>query len=169
MTSDALPFDDLARHAARSWFVDGHDYDDLLQEARIAAWKSSLTFDPSRGMAPRNYARLAIYAHLATVLRLSQTQKRAALHQFVSFSEPASGHAGMLRSETMADCRPGPQEQLEQRAELASLIDGAHLTEIEHRVVVGLAVGMRYDEIDSSYKRVDNALQRAKRKLRAAA
>ena len=51
----------LIHHILKRQGIGGIEYQDLIQEGRIALWRSILHFDPGRGPAFSTYAGLAIY------------------------------------------------------------------------------------------------------------
>ena len=51
----------LIHHILKRQGIGGIEYQDLIQEGRIALWRSILHFDPGRGTAFSTYAGLAIY------------------------------------------------------------------------------------------------------------
>lgn len=62
---------------AREWFVKGMDADDVRQEALLALWVASGTFDPSRGpWMP--YARHAVTCRMMDLVNAAARQKRTA-------------------------------------------------------------------------------------------
>ena len=54
----------LIYHVIRRQGIGGIEYQDLVQEGRIALWRSILHFDPGRGNAFSSYAWIAIYRRL---------------------------------------------------------------------------------------------------------
>lgn len=83
---------------------------------------------------------------------------------------------GELRAavDVLPDPRSDPAEHADARAALALIASGAGLSRLEHLTAVGRCVGLSYDELDQvanggTVKSIDNALQRARDKLRAAA
>jgi len=54
----------LIHYVIRQQGIGGVEYGDLLQEGRIAVWRSILYFDPQLGFAFSTYAWLAIYRRL---------------------------------------------------------------------------------------------------------
>jgi RNA polymerase sporulation-specific sigma factor len=162
------PFDDLARSIARNTRIIGMDYDDILQEARIAAWRSTRTYDPSRGMSRYGYAKLAIKAALITAMKAQTRGKRLIHHSATSLDAPLAIDD---TDATLHDVVPGPalepSDLLAATHDARALISGVGLTPLEHRAALGIAIGMTYDELGADEKQIDNASQRAKRKYEA--
>lgn len=70
---------DLATAIAREYFLPGADLDDVHQEARVALWIATGTFDPTRGCSFRTYARAAIKADLRDKVQAANRLKQRVL------------------------------------------------------------------------------------------
>jgi RNA polymerase sigma factor (sigma-70 family) len=55
--------------------IGGIEYQDLVQEGRIAVWRSILHFDPGRGNAFSTYAWTAIYRHLWAYVEMTEQSR----------------------------------------------------------------------------------------------
>lgn len=55
--------------------IGGIEYQDLVQEGRIAVWRSILHFDPGRGNAFSTYAWTAIYRHLWAYVEMAEQSR----------------------------------------------------------------------------------------------
>ncbi len=53
----------------------GIEYQDLVQEGRIAVWRSILNYDPGRGYAFSTYAWTAIYRHLWAYVEMAEQSR----------------------------------------------------------------------------------------------
>lgn len=133
----------VAHGIARDYRVPGLDADDVAQEALVALWEATGAFDPRRGPFPP-FARLVVNRHLRDLLQAATREKRAV-------------PAGRVD----AELAPAP-EQLS----LAPLLE-AHraLSDRERAAVRAHLNGLP----TRSSKAHENALMRARRKLRAAA
>jgi DNA-directed RNA polymerase specialized sigma24 family protein len=58
----------VADKIAHSFQIYGHDPDDLRQEARLALWLATRTYDPARGAFPA-YAGVCIRGRLLTMMK----------------------------------------------------------------------------------------------------
>ena len=167
----------MCRSIVRRYFAPGLDREDLLQEARIGAWKGLRDFNPSRGSLS-SFVWLAIERNVQTAVKTSTRGKHGPLNDAVSLATPIGADD---TDGTLADVLPSRvsvDELVAQREELrGGLTDLGHLTDLERVAVVGHAVGCSYDEIAEaatrtvrrdrpvSRKNVDNALQRGRRSL----
>lgn len=132
---DCAPFlstERYCRHLARFFFAPGYDREDMLQEARVAAW-----------LAPCGLERVAARRRLIEIVRRSQRGGRPELCPPVDV--------------------PDPQDVVDvvaARQRLRSVL-ATSFTDLE-REALGRAV-----RGEGCVGRLDNALQRARRKLAA--
>lgn len=148
----------VAYAAARGLFVPGYDQDDLDQEARLVLWKAATTWDPEHGASFPTYAWAAVRSHIIGLIEASKAQKRRALNDTAASDLETLPHLHQV------------SDQAEEHDDLRRLVDAIlALPEFERRCVVAIASGVSYAEIGGPPKRIDNAVQRARHKLRAAA
>lgn len=156
---------DLADRMARRWYLPGADRDDVRQLARIAAWESTLCYRPELGTTPRHFAALVIGRRLREELTLARRLKHEPL---TGARRVALGHDGELVDvlDLIPDARADVGELVEQRERVRRLTAAAAtLSPLERETLAGVLSG-RVAPTES--KTVDNALQRARAKLRAA-
>jgi RNA polymerase sigma factor (sigma-70 family) len=135
----------IALAIARDYRIPGLDPDDTRQEALVALWEATGIHDPERGPFPP-LARTVIHRHLRDLLQAATRQKRTALIDH--------------------DAEPVARDDSAGREQLSLLVDALPtLTELERAAVRAHLNGVP----TSSSKRHDNALNRARAKLRAAA
>lgn len=144
-TDDAIrAWTGLAYSIARGFHLPGQDRDDVRQEALIALWVGLRSHDPAR-VPLKPWLSFVVRRRLIGALQAATRPK----HRVLSEAEPLDD--------------PARSEQ-PRSSDLAALL--APLTLLEARACVGVAVGMEYAEL-GPVKAVDNALQRARRKLAA--
>lgn len=150
----------LADRLARRYRFPGEDPDDSVQVARIAAWEALETHD---GRSPLNvWVTIVVQAALVDELRRSTRHGWRTLTDAArSAADPETGEQRPL-VELVADRRDPYAARETLRLVLAAL---ARLTDLERAALARLLNGEPY----SFSSRYDNALQRARRKLRAAA
>jgi RNA polymerase sigma-H factor len=141
----------IALSMAREINLPGGDRDDVRQEARIALWEAARAYNPDKSSFP-TWARLVIRRHLMDCLRTATRQKRAFL-------------TNASRDEQLS-LIAAPDDWVREARELMALVNA--LPRHQRRAIVGVACGMSYDELGHR-KEIDNALMRARRKLRSAA
>lgn len=139
--------------------------DDLVQEGLLGLYSAALSFSPERGVQFRTYASACIQNRIRNAAR---AEKRKIV-PLLSFDDPDTE----LSDSVSAD-EPDPEQEVlakEWAVELDALMDHT-LSRQEREIFCCALSGMSYEEIaehiHSPQKSVDNAIQRARRKLRAA-
>ena len=146
-------------------FVPGSDQDDLRQEACMAFLSAVRTYDSAHAVPFSAYASICIGNRLSNVVAASLTQKAQTMNQAVSFDE--------VDQTPCSDSRLDPQEIVLKQETVDRVLDAIHdvLSPYEREVLLAYINGCSYDgvasKLHSSPKSVDNALQRARRKLKA--
>jgi RNA polymerase sporulation-specific sigma factor len=156
----------IRQEARRFYHVPGADRDDVLQEALLALYLAVRAWDPQQPFEP--FARLVMRRRLGSVLKMALAGK----HRLLAgprLEQPVrvAGVEAPL-GEVIPSREAGPHERLEQREQLQRLAAAARrLTELERRAVGGTISGVPYAQLGNP-KSIDNALQRARRRLREA-
>jgi RNA polymerase sporulation-specific sigma factor len=164
----------FARSRARSYFLLGADFDDVVQESMIGLYKAIRDYDPNAAASFRSFAELCVHRQLITAVKAATRHKHGPLNSYVSFSRPLGDDedgdrvlGDVLPAGPMAD----PAEQVvstERIRALQSYVDDV-LSDLEVEVLRLYVDGKSYSEIAQSLHRhtksIDNALQRIKRKL----
>ena len=133
------------------------DSDDFVQEGMIGFLRAIDTYDFSRGVPFEAYAFKCMQNSIRTAAGVSK-------------NENPVGGSGEFSS--VVDSSEDPLTQLLAGEKLSEVLKTCQvaLTDVEKTVVFFRAGGMSYDEIgeriDLSPKAVDNALQRARKKLK---
>jgi len=167
----------FARARARNYFLVGGDQDDLAQEAMIGLFKAIRDFSPGSGTPFRAFAELCITRQVLSAIRGATRHKHVPLNTSISLDLPADagpvvpavppGPAAVAADPLAADPLAVVVAADELRRLRARL--DASLSGLEAQVVDLYAEGRTYEEIADRLgrhvKAVDNALQRAKRKL----
>lgn len=149
----------LARSVSRLYFAAGYDSDDLEQEALVALLLAARRFDASCGITFAGFARTLIQRRLVDVVKYSRRVRRL-----------RPGIVGEWDDDRVASPAPGPQELVEQRETFAALAAAVRaLTDLEREALGSVVAGVPYKRTGLVAKQVDNAVQRARRKLKAAA
>jgi RNA polymerase sporulation-specific sigma factor len=156
----------IGHEVRRVYYLPGADRDDVLQEALLGLYLALRAWDPQQRFEP--FARLVMRRRLGSVLKMALAGK----HRLLAgprLEEPVrvAGVEAPL-GEVIPSREAGPHEQLEQREHLQQLAAAAsRLTELERRAIGRTISGVPYDELGHP-KSIDNALQRARRRLREA-
>jgi RNA polymerase sporulation-specific sigma factor len=156
---------ELADRMARQWRLPGADADDVQQLARIAAWESTRCYDANAGASELAFASLVIGRRLRQALTAARRLKHGPLTHAVRVAVDESGDQVVVL-ELVPDAGADVLELVEQRDRLGRLVAALPtLSALERSTLVDVIAGRATARTS---KRVDNALQRARAKLRAA-
>ena len=164
----------IIRGKARSYFLVGAEYDDLVQEGMIGLYNAIRDFTPERNVSFHAYADLCITRQILTAIKNATRKKHAPLNTYVSFSQPISD--GNETEKTLADILESsssgdPEKALLGRETVEMLShDMQHLlSSLERKTLILYLRGFSYqqigEELGRSRKCVDNTIQRIKKKL----
>lgn len=135
------------------------DRDELVSDGMQALLAAIRSYDGEKG-------EFSVYFHTCLDNKLRNSVKNTQRRK----SRLAEAEEGEL--EGIADTRPTPEEQFIERESSEALLKNmrAALTALEFRCIEGVAVGLSYEEISKRLgvdkKSVDNAVSRARAKLR---
>ena len=171
----AKRYDNFIRFIASTYFLPGGEIDDLVQEGFHGLFKAVRDYRPDRGSGFANFADGCIRRQVITAVKTATRKKHGPLNEYVSFASqscPTAGDESELRLEEALPSPPDhdPAERLCEHGDLTLLGEGLKtMTKLERSVCLRLADGLSYEdvagELGVSIKTVDNATQRAKRKL----
>lgn len=144
---------------ARAFFLSGGETEDLVQEGMCGLYSAIGGYAGGR-FAP--YAARCIRNRIIDCVKATRGAKNAALNNFLPITEVG---------EELYSSPENPEDELikrENRREFLQKI-GKHLSSFEFKVTVMYMDGLTMAEMSSAagkpVKSIDNALQRAKRKL----
>ncbi|HET6864228.1 MAG TPA: RNA polymerase sporulation sigma factor SigH [Candidatus Saccharimonadales bacterium] len=161
---------------ASNYFLAGGDYNDLIQEGMIGLYKAVRDFNPDMGTTFGYFAELCVTRQLITAITTATRGKHAPLNKYLSFQGPSPGNE---ESELfLGDIIPAPEAQQPPEVvisndEVQSLVFslGKGLSKLEAGALRLHLGGRSYaemmEELGITYKAVDNAIQRVKRKITA--
>lgn len=164
----------LVEGKARSYFLIGADHEDIVQEGMIGLYKAIRDFRTDRQARFRAFAELCVTRQIITAVKAATRQKHMPLNRYVSLHGPVSDDDcdGALIDILPDACVIDPERVLlksHMRDCLSSI--QAQMSTLELKVLRYYMQGMSYREMASLLscrtKSVDNALQRAKRKIGA--
>ncbi|MBR5900672.1 MAG: sigma-70 family RNA polymerase sigma factor [Clostridia bacterium] len=160
-------YKNLVSSIARSYFLNGGDVEDLIQEGMIGVFKAIETFNGN--VAFKYYAYKCIKNSILSVIRRYNSAKNLPLENYLSLSVYFDGEID--KADFVADDNFGPEQSLinkESEVELKNKINNA-LTCDERKILSLYLQGYSYknisEQIDKSAKFVDNNLQKIKKKL----
>jgi len=171
-------YKDLVRSKARSMFILGGDNEDLIQEGMIGLFKAVRDFDCGRDASFFTFAELCISRQMFTAVQASRRQKHLPLNTYVPLDGGTEageheGHDRMDAARLLAGRVELSPEELfldKERVEFLEKAMEAELSEFEKQALDLYMTGMSYTEIarvlGRARKATDNALSRAKQKIR---
>lgn len=175
---DALDFimykyRNIVKAKAQSYFLIGADHDDILQEGTIGLYKAIRDYDINKNTPFRPFAELCITRQIINAIKTATRQKHIPLNSYISLNKPVYDEES---ERTLIDIISGekmnnPEEMFIGQEEYSSIEKKIHelLSNFEQQVLNNYLSGKTYqemaEEMDKHVKSIDNALQRAKRKL----
>lgn len=173
----------LALALARDFFLPGADRDDVEAEAMFGLWKAIRDYRADGGASFKTFAKLCIRRQLGTAVKAARRGKHEPLTYAARAIENADGETIDVL-DLVADEAADPARIVEAREEAFALLRAieTELSPLERRCLVAFANGRSLLEIADELglaarprpqgrylvmhpKAVDNALQRARRKL----
>ncbi len=137
---------------------------DLIQEGLLGVVRAVFSFDSSKEVRFKTYAEACISNGIADAVRNQTRKKHSPLNGYVSIDEVE-----------LSGVNPHDPERVvfmaEEMEQIKACIDN-ELTDLEYNVLMRHIAGDSYEEIalelNISTKSVDNALSRARKKIKAA-
>lgn len=167
------PWEGLCHHIAGQYFAPGLEHADLVQEARFGAYKGVRDYRAGHGTELRTFVASCARRQVLTAVQAATRGKHGPLNRALTELPDEEGQPSPATELLAADSTHDPYlcaVRREERAELAQRLRG--LSALELQVLRLRAVGYSYGLIGArcelGRKGVDNALQRARRKLVAA-
>lgn len=159
---------------ARSFFLAGAEPADVVQEGMIGLYKAIRDFRSDRPAHFRSFVELCVTRQIITAVKSASRNKHALLTESVSLDKSLDDDAdgGVCLLDLVADSRVvNPERVLLEKRSLQRFRTrvSKDLSPLEHRVLEGYLDGVSYQAMARYFKRpvktIDNALQRAKRKV----
>lgn len=170
-------YKNLVRREAKSMFILGADTEDLIQEGMIGLFKAVRDYDSGTDASFFTFAQLCISRQMYTAVQASKRKKHLPLNTYVSLDsqEDSGNQKGQEQPllELLADRTKLNPEELVLDKERVDYLERAmekELSEFEKQVLDLYRTGMNYSQIarvlGRDEKATDNALSRAKQKIR---
>jgi len=165
----------LVEGKARAYFLPGAERDDVVQEGMIGLFKAIRDFQAGRLAAFRSFAETCVTRQIITATKMASRKKHFLLNSSVSLDCPCDeGGADPARRlhPRALTTYAGPEDFVVGQSAAGDLdrCMGYMLSDLETTALRAYLSGQSYHEIaearDLSPKQVDNALQRAKRKMK---
>ena len=160
----AIRYLNKIRFIARKYSAQGYEQNDFVQEGLMALLHACKTYDVHGGSSFGNFVSLIVERRFISIFRSSQSKKAVPDAMLVRID-------GI--GEELTDYVATPEEQLVYKEQLGQVLKRLHalLSAREYEVLMLFASGLSYSKISQqlniSEKSVDNALQRARRKVGA--
>lgn len=161
----------FARSKARSYFLAGSDKEDVVQEGMIGLFKAIRDYQAERRVRFRAFAEICITRQIISAVKSASRRKHLPLNRYIPLYRPVGDEDAFL-VDVLADGRCEEPEDVVLNRRLADYLerDGAdELSELEIQVIRRRLEGKSYQQMAAELhcrpKCVDNALQRAKRKI----
>lgn len=168
----------LVKKKSRKMYLIGGEQEDIIQEGMIGLYKAIRSYDVENEQGSfHGFADMCITRQIYTAITTSNRQKHRPLNEYVSFYEPLyqseEEEAKPLLLDLLLDqeITTNPEKILldkEEKHMLESIIV-ERLSSFENKVLALYLEGKKYFEIsealNTTTKRVDNAIQRIRRKL----
>jgi len=150
----------LVKSIASKFYLVGGDNDDLLQEGMIGLFKAVGNYDPDKGAFP-SFVKTCVLRQIISAVKKANDNKNRPLYNYVELSQIYD----------VAQIGGSPLDVIIQKEgqEKIYQILNTKLSQLEKQAFLLFNVGYNYDEIcaelGKSYKSVDGAIQRARKKL----
>lgn len=149
----------LALNVARDYYLPGAERKDTEQEALIALWEACQDYDPTKGSFA-GFARVVVRRRLITAVKVATRERNNVLTRAERTTLDAEGDEVSV-VEVIAGGHD-PADVVLSRERLGVLVDGVRaLAAIEREGIGHVVNGLEY----KGNRRIDNAIQRARRKL----
>ena len=163
-------YKDVVRGKAHIYFIVGADNEDIVQEGMIGIFKAIKGYDETRCASFNTFAEICINRQILTAIKAARRQKHSPLNNSLSFSNPLSdGEDKTIEDTLTSDGFADPETLYIFKEDLNYVEDSSIFSDMELRAWNEYMKGHTYIEIarimGKSEKAVDNAIQRAKRKL----
>ena len=157
----------IASAVAHSYFLNGGDSEDLLQEGLLAIFKAITTFNTKYNF--KSYVYKCVKNRILTVITSSHRYKNQPLNNYISLSGTFDND--IEKNEIIVASEFGPEEtyiNTESENELKEIINKV-LSNYEYKILFYYLKGFSYREISEKLnkkeKSIDNAIQRIRKKL----
>lgn len=166
----------MACKIARSYFLIGAEYEDLVQEAMIGLYKAYVSYNNKSGASFSTFARQCITRNVQTAVKMANRKKNQVLNNSISLSSQGSVVVHSEKEDEdinlviPSNLLP-PDEKLIENEKLNAIKEKIKnaLSKLELEVLISFLNGNSYSQIaqkmNMTNKSVDNALSRVRHKL----
>lgn len=158
------------RKIAYKYFLPRADYEDLLQEGRIAIYKAIMSYNPNSGIPFLHFVRMVIKRKLIDSLRAYNRQKHLNLNKAFSLNNTLTedqdeNFLNIISSDGDPESRiVAADEARSFLRELTSGFSDLELSVFHYHFITGMKQSEVTKHLGMSSKSLDNAIQRIRRK-----
>ncbi len=164
---------DIVYSKAKYFFIKGLDKDDVIQEGMVGLFKAIRDYKIEREASFRGFSQLCVHRQLVSAIKKANRQKHMPLNNSTSIDNTLDydNEKGRSFNEILPDKGVNLEESFVNKELLKMIMEDManELTELEHKVFLEYLQNKSYEEISNilgiNLKTVDNALQRARKKM----
>lgn len=164
---------DIVYAKAKYFFIKGLDKDDVIQEGRVGLYKAVRDYKVDRRASFRGFSQLCVHRQLVSAIKKANRQKHIPLNTSTSLDKTIDydDSSGRSFNEILPDKDKNLEEDFIYREVLKVIFNDIEkeLTTLELEVFFQYLDSKSYKEISDflgvNVKTVDNALQRARKKI----
>ena len=163
---------EMVRGKAHLYFIVGADSEDVIQEGMIGLFKAVHDYSGARTASFKTFAELCISRQILTAVKTASRLKHQPLNNSVSLNMPVDETGGSTLEESLGGDMASNPEAVFMENTLSALLtdeDSVLFSSMERRVLKEYLAGRKYPEIakllGKSYKTIDNAMQRIRKKI----
>ncbi|MFW5998610.1 MAG: sigma-70 family RNA polymerase sigma factor [bacterium] len=166
---------DIVYSKAKIFFIKGLDKDDVIQEGRIGLYKAIRDYKEEEKASFRGFSQLCVHRQLISAIKRANRQKHVPLNNSTSINKSIgyNNEEGRDFSEILPDEDISLENKYVYKEILKLVFEDINqeLTKLEKDVFLLYLEAKSYSEISNilkvKLKTVDNALQRARKKLKS--
>lgn len=167
---------DIIYSKSRLFFIKGFDRDDVIQEGLVGLYKAIRDYQANKEASFRGFAHLCVNRQLISAIKMANRQKHLPLNTSTSidrnlkYAKEDDGR-GRTLLDILPDEKMDPERDLINKEYITEITKELEkiLTPLEWKVFISYLDSKSYkeisDELNSTIKTVDNALQRSRRKI----
>lgn len=169
-------YKNFVRFKAKSYFLVGAEREDVVQEGMIGLVKAIKNFNNTRSISFRSFAEICIRRQIITAIKTANRKKHVPLNSYLPIVGAQKERSDNVYTEVpLKACLTNkifdPQEifTIKETFEILKKRMNRNLSRFEKRVLEMHVQGLNYIEIAlkmaKTPKSIDNAIQRAKKKM----
>ena len=164
---------DIVYSKSKYFFIKGLDKDDVIQEGMVGLYKAIRDYQFDKEASFRGFSQLCVHRQLVSAIKRANRQKHIPLNNSASLDKTLDydNEKGRSFNEILPDKTENLEEKFIYQEVLSLIFDDINneLTDLERKVFMHYLDSKSYQEISYvlkvKLKTVDNALQRARKKI----